>query len=98
MGSREVDTVSGNASGDEPERVNNDRIRKAQELVRQYIPEGMSLVDQLIEERRAENRDLTSERAEAVRALQARARQLVAPGTLVSDELISDHRDEASAE
>lgn len=29
-------------------------IRKAQELVRRYIPEGVSLVDQLIEERRSE--------------------------------------------
>lgn len=29
-------------------------VRKAQELVRRYIPEGVSLVDQLIGERRAE--------------------------------------------
>jgi AbrB family looped-hinge helix DNA binding protein len=29
-------------------------IRKAQELVRRYIPEGVSLVDELIAERRAE--------------------------------------------
>jgi AbrB family looped-hinge helix DNA binding protein len=29
-------------------------IRKAQELVRQYVPEGVSLVDELIAERRAE--------------------------------------------
>lgn len=29
-------------------------IRRAQELVRQYIPEGISLVDELIEERRSE--------------------------------------------
>lgn len=28
------------------------RIRKAQELVRRYIPEGVSLVDELIAERR----------------------------------------------
>jgi AbrB family looped-hinge helix DNA binding protein len=30
------------------------RMRKAQELVRQYVPEGVSLVDELIAERRAE--------------------------------------------
>jgi AbrB family looped-hinge helix DNA binding protein len=29
-------------------------IRKAQALVRQYVPEGVSLVDELIAERRAE--------------------------------------------
>jgi AbrB family looped-hinge helix DNA binding protein len=29
-------------------------IRKAQELVRKYVPEGVSLVDELIAERRAE--------------------------------------------
>jgi AbrB family looped-hinge helix DNA binding protein len=29
-------------------------IRKAQDLVRQYVPEGVSLVDELIAERRAE--------------------------------------------
>lgn len=29
-------------------------IRKAQELVRQYVPEGVSLVDDLLAERRAE--------------------------------------------
>jgi AbrB family looped-hinge helix DNA binding protein len=28
-------------------------IRRAQELVRQYVPEGVSLVDELIAERRA---------------------------------------------
>jgi AbrB family looped-hinge helix DNA binding protein len=28
------------------------RIRKAQELVRRYVPEGVSLVDELIAERR----------------------------------------------
>lgn len=30
------------------------RIRRAQELVRQYIPEGVSVVDELIAERRSE--------------------------------------------
>jgi AbrB family looped-hinge helix DNA binding protein len=30
------------------------RMRKAQELVRQYVPESVSLVDELIAERRAE--------------------------------------------
>ena len=30
------------------------RMRRAQELVRRYIPEGVSLVDELIAERRAE--------------------------------------------
>lgn len=30
------------------------RMRKAQELVRKYVPEGVSLVDELIAERRAE--------------------------------------------
>ena len=34
----------------------------------------------------------------AIRALQERARQLVAPGTLVSDELIKERRDEAANE
>ena len=38
-------------------------VRKAQELVRRYIPEGVSLVDELIAERRAEagsrNRSMT---------------------------------------
>ena len=29
-------------------------IRRAQEIVRQYVPEGQSLVDELIEERRGE--------------------------------------------
>ena len=29
-------------------------IRRAQELVRRYVPEGVSLVDELIAERRAE--------------------------------------------
>ena len=33
-----------------------DAIRKAQALVRQHVPENVSLVDQLIEERRAEAR------------------------------------------
>ncbi|MBI2885897.1 MAG: AbrB/MazE/SpoVT family DNA-binding domain-containing protein [Chloroflexi bacterium] len=29
-------------------------VRRIQELVRQYVPEGVSLVDELIQERRAE--------------------------------------------
>jgi hypothetical protein len=29
-------------------------VRKAQQLVRKYVPEDVSLVDQLLEERRAE--------------------------------------------
>ncbi len=31
-----------------------ERLRRAQDLVRQYVPEGVSLVDELIAERRAE--------------------------------------------
>lgn len=31
-----------------------ERLRRAQELVRRYVPEGVSLVDELIAERRAE--------------------------------------------
>lgn len=30
------------------------KMRKAQQLVRQYVPEGISLVDELVAERRAE--------------------------------------------
>jgi bifunctional DNA-binding transcriptional regulator/antitoxin component of YhaV-PrlF toxin-antitoxin module len=37
-------------------------------------------------------------RDKAIRALQERAKQLVAPGTLVSDELIRERRDEAAKE
>lgn len=32
-------------------------IRRAQEIVRRYVPEGRSLVDELLEERRREARD-----------------------------------------
>ena len=32
----------------------NRAIRRAQEIVRQYVPEGQSLVDELIKERREE--------------------------------------------
>ncbi len=32
----------------------DEAIRRAQEIVRQYVPEGRSLVDELIAERRAE--------------------------------------------
>lgn len=31
-----------------------ERMRRAQALVRQYVPEGISLVDELVAERRAE--------------------------------------------
>lgn len=31
-----------------------ERLRRAQDLVRKYVPEGVSLVDELIAERRAE--------------------------------------------
>lgn len=37
-------------------------------------------------------------RDKAIRALQERARKLVAPGTLVSEELIRERRDEAASE
>lgn len=36
-------------------------IRKAQEIVRRFVPEGTSLVDQLLEDRRAEFRRETSQ-------------------------------------
>lgn len=36
-------------------------IRRAQRLVRQFVPEGVSLVDELIEERRAEARKESEE-------------------------------------
>jgi hypothetical protein len=55
MGVAEGDTLSGQVVDGELRLLSKEAaIRKAQELVRQYIPEGVSLVDQLIEERRAE--------------------------------------------
>jgi AbrB family looped-hinge helix DNA binding protein len=55
MGIAEGDTLSGRVVDGELRLLSKKAaIRKAQELVRQYIPEGVSLVDQLIEERRAE--------------------------------------------
>lgn len=34
----------------------NEAVKRAQELVRKYVPEGRSLSDELIEERRRESR------------------------------------------
>jgi antitoxin component of MazEF toxin-antitoxin module len=34
-----------------------ERVRRAQALVRKYVPEGVSLVDELIEDRRREAED-----------------------------------------
>jgi bifunctional DNA-binding transcriptional regulator/antitoxin component of YhaV-PrlF toxin-antitoxin module len=55
MGVGEGDTLSGRVVDGELRLLSKEAaVRKAQELVRQYIPEGVSLVDELIEERRAE--------------------------------------------
>ncbi len=44
-------------------------VRRAQELVRQHVPEGQSLVDDLLEERR---REVEEEEAEPVTAGRAK--------------------------
>jgi hypothetical protein len=55
MGVGEGDMLSGRIIDGELRLLSKEAaVRKAQELVRQYIPEGVSLVDELIEERRAE--------------------------------------------
>jgi bifunctional DNA-binding transcriptional regulator/antitoxin component of YhaV-PrlF toxin-antitoxin module len=55
MGVAEGDVLSGQVVDGELRLLSKEAaVRKAQELVRQYIPEGVNLVDQLIEERRAE--------------------------------------------
>jgi AbrB family looped-hinge helix DNA binding protein len=55
MGLAEGDTLSGWVVDGELRLMSKQSaVRKAQELVRQYIPDGVSLVDQLIEERRSE--------------------------------------------
>ncbi len=42
------------AEGEARLTTRRERLRRAQDLVRQYVPEGVSLVDELIAERRAE--------------------------------------------
>jgi AbrB family looped-hinge helix DNA binding protein len=55
MGLAEGDTLSGWVVDGELRLMSKQSaVRKAQELVRQYIPDGVSLVDELIEERRSE--------------------------------------------
>jgi bifunctional DNA-binding transcriptional regulator/antitoxin component of YhaV-PrlF toxin-antitoxin module len=55
LGVGEGDVLSGRVVDGELRLLSKEAaVRKAQELVRQYIPEGVSLVDELIEERRAE--------------------------------------------
>lgn len=55
MGVGEGDMLSARIVDGELRLLSQDAaIRRAQALVRQYIPEGVSLVDELIEERRAE--------------------------------------------
>ena len=39
------------------------QLRKAQSMVRNFVPEGMSLVEELISERRAENATETTEKS-----------------------------------
>jgi hypothetical protein len=41
-------------AGDEAERTGQSTIAKIQAMVRRYVPEGRSLVDELIADRRAE--------------------------------------------
>jgi hypothetical protein len=55
MGNCELDAASGKAAEDGPMLARGDRVRKAQALVRQYVSEGVPLVDQLIGERRSED-------------------------------------------
>jgi AbrB family looped-hinge helix DNA binding protein len=55
LGLKPGDTVIMVLDDDEVRMLTPDRaIRKAQEIVRRYIPEGRSLVDELISERREE--------------------------------------------
>jgi AbrB family looped-hinge helix DNA binding protein len=55
MGVRDGDTLSGRVVDGELRLLSKEvAVRKAQDLVRQFIPEGVSLVDELIDERRHE--------------------------------------------
>ncbi|MBI4922909.1 MAG: AbrB/MazE/SpoVT family DNA-binding domain-containing protein [Devosia nanyangense] len=55
MGIAEGQTLVGEVSDGELRLMSRDTaVRKAQALVRKYVPEGVSLVDELIAERRAE--------------------------------------------
>lgn len=55
LGIGEGDLVQLTIEGDEIRLVSKDvAIRRVQEMVAKYVPEGVSLVDELIEERRRE--------------------------------------------
>jgi AbrB family looped-hinge helix DNA binding protein len=55
LGLKEGDVVLWElAEGEARLTTRRERLRRAQDLVRQYVPEGVSLVDELIAERRAE--------------------------------------------
>ena len=56
MGLKEGDTVLWELRGGEAVLTTRlAQMREAQAMVRQYVPEGASLVDELIADRRAEN-------------------------------------------
>ena len=56
MGLKEGDTVLWELrGGDAVLTTRLAQMREAQAMVRQYVPEGVSLVDELIADRRAEN-------------------------------------------
>ena len=56
MGLKEGDTVLWELRGGEAVLTTRlAQMREAQAMVRQYVPEGVSLVDELIADRRAEN-------------------------------------------
>ena len=55
LGLKEGDTVLWELkNGEALLTTRSARLRRAQEMVRKYVPEGVSLVDELIAERRAE--------------------------------------------
>lgn len=55
LGLQEGDTVLWElVDGEARLTTRRERLRRAQALVRQYVPEGVSLADELIAERRAE--------------------------------------------
>lgn len=55
LGLKEGDVVLWElAEGEARLTTRRERLRRAQDLVRQYVPEGVSLVDELIAERRTE--------------------------------------------
>lgn len=55
LGIRDGDTVLWElVDGEARLTTRRERLRRAQELIRQYVPAGVSLVDELIAERRAE--------------------------------------------